>query len=185
MEENYNLDPQLGSWTDLQEKLKTARLTALGVILLTVVNMLFALFGEQVQLLYAMTAPYYFVVFGKAMDNRFTMGKWTQTGVYTRTGLVMAVAILAVLLLCWFFSKKRIKLLWVILIAAILDTVALLALNVLLGGMVGGILDVLIHGFFIWQMISGLKAAKKLEKKRQSYGAEPYEEKQNPEDILG
>ena len=185
MEENYDLDPRIGSWTDLQEKLKTARLTAVGVIALTAVNLLFVVFGSQVQLLYAMTVPYYFVVFGKAMDNRFSVGEWTKTGIYTRTGLVMAAAILAVLLLCWFLSKKRIRLLWVFLIAAILDTAALIALYAFLGGISGGILDLLIHGFLIWQMASGLKASKKLEEKRRGYGAEPYEEKQNPEDILG
>ncbi len=179
MAENYNFDHPNTYWTELEAKIKNSRSTVLIALIFTVVNIVFVMFGSDTQLVYAMTAPYYFVIFGKGMDNRFTMGTWSETGVYTRTGLLLALVILGFVALCWFLSARRSSILQWLLAVAIVDALVLVALSVyFVGGLLGSLVDIIFHVFLIVRLVQGIKAARKLEQKRLDYGADVQNEEQ-------
>lgn len=145
----------------LQQQLSVARRTLLGVIVLTVINLVLLLSNGGTYLVFSASVPYYLTFFGKAMDNGF--GPMTENGLFTATGLVLGLLILAVYLLSWLLSKKKGT--WLYFGAGLLclDLVILAAVSVLLFESISGtVLDILIHIVAIVQIGKGAAAHKKL-----------------------
>ena len=182
MAENYHLDPQRGSWTELNARIKSSRIVIIAALALTVLNTTVSLLGLDLQLLYSMTVPYYFVLFGKGMDNHFAPGSWTEVGIYTRTGLVLGLGFFALAVLFWALSFRNRNWMKGFLALMVVDLLALLLLSFL--GL-GGVLDVLTHGLLVWQALSGMRAEADLEGKRRQYLREMQgeNEKQEPADA--
>lgn len=145
----------------LQQQLSVARRTLLGVVVMTLINLVLLLTDGDTYLVFSASVPYYLTFLGKVIDNGF--GAMTENGTYTATGLVMGLAILAVYLLPWFLSKKRGG--WLYLGAGLLclDLLALAAVSLLLfDSITGTAVDILIHIVAIVQIGKGAKAYKTL-----------------------
>lgn len=144
----------------LQQQLSVARRTLLGVVVMTLINLVLLTDGDT-YLVFSASVPYYLTFLGKVIDNGF--GAMIKNGTYTATGLVMGLAILAVYLLPWFLSKKRGG--WLYLGAGLLclDLLALAAVSLLLfDSITGTAVDILIHIVAIVQIGKGAKAYKTL-----------------------
>lgn len=135
----------------LQQKYKAARSNLLLTIILTVLNVVMLLLGSENMLLFSISVPFYAVVFGYLMEGTAMLV----------TGIVIAAIMLAVYLVCWIFSKKRTGWLIAALVLFIVDTLVMGAMY-LLAGEGSGIMDVLIHIWVLYYLISGVRSAGKL-----------------------
>ena len=61
---------------------------------------------QNTYFLFSASVPYYLVFVGMGIENGFVDGAWNVKGTLTYTGLVIALVIVAVYLLCWLLSKK-------------------------------------------------------------------------------
>lgn len=144
-----NLSPR----EQLEQKYKAARSNLLLTIILTVVNVVLLIAGSESMLLFSISVPFYAVVFGYFMEGTTML----------ITGIVIAAIMLTVYLLCWIFSKKRTGWLVAAMVLFIIDT-AVMALMYLFAGEMSGIMDVLIHAWVLYYLISGVSSASKLKK---------------------
>ena len=135
---------------------RSARVDLLIVIIFTVLNIAL-LFGQaDTMMLFSATVPYVAVVIGYAANIEAGGGlEWFVTG-----SLIFAFVILAMYLVCWFFSKRRNGWLIAALVLFGLDTVATVLLY--MGNLGKGIMDILIHGIVIYYLVMGVKAGKQL-----------------------
>ena len=134
---------------------KSARLDLLIVIIFTVFNIVMLFTGSETMMLFSATIPYYAVAIAYFTNLQLGGLEWFVTG-----SLIFAFVILAMYLVCWFFSKKRNGWLIAALVLFCLDTVATVFLY--LGALGEGIMDFLIHGIVIWYLAMGVKAGKQL-----------------------
>ena len=145
----------------LQQQIHVGRRTLIGMIVMTVVNLGFLLGDGDTYLLFSASVPYYLTWFGKAMDNGLGSSLWQENGVYTMTGLVVSLIMLAVYLLPWFLSKKKGSWLWMAFALFCLDLLALLGVALLVG--LGAVVaDLLIHIVLLYQIGKGAASYKKL-----------------------
>ena len=135
---------------------KSARVDLLLVIIFTVINIVMLFSGSETMMLFSATVPYVAVLVGY-LANIEAGGAldWFVTG-----SLIFAFVILAMYLVCWFFSKKRYGWLLAALVLFSLDTVATVFLY--LDNLGAGVMDFLIHGIVIWYLAMGVKAGKQL-----------------------
>ena len=145
----------------LQQQLSIARRTLVGVVVMTVINLVLLLTNGDMYLVFSASVPYYLTFLGKMIDNGF--GEMVKNGTYTATGLVLSLVILAVYLLPWFLSKKKGSWLYVGAGLLCLDLLALIAVSILLfESITGTMVDILIHIVAIVQIGKGAGAYKKL-----------------------
>lgn len=135
---------------------KSARADLLLVIIFTVINIVMLFSGSESMMLFSATVPYVAVLVGY-LANIEAGGAldWFVTG-----SLIFAFVILAMYLVCWFFSKKRYGWLLAALVLFSLDTVATVFLY--LDNLGAGVMDFLIHGIVIWYLAMGVKAGKQM-----------------------
>ena len=129
-------------------KYNTARMNLLGVVLFTVVNIILLATNGNTYFLFSASIPYYFA----------DMGMVTQNVVL----LAIAAGIILLYLLCWIFSKKN-KVGWLVaaLVLFILDTLDMITF----GGIASNsVIDIALHVYVIWSLISGIIAHNKLKK---------------------
>ena len=138
-----------------QGRYKSARLDLLIIIIFTVLNIVMLFTGSETMMLFSATIPYYTVAIAYFANLQYGGLEWFVTG-----SLILAFVILAVYLLCWFFSKKRFGWLTAALVLFCIDTVAMVLLY--LSEPVSGLMDYLIHGVVIWYLFMGVKAGKQL-----------------------
>lgn len=147
----------------MEARVSGGRTMLLTAIILTVVNIVIAVLDAGAQFLYSISVPYYLVSFGKGMDNGFAEGKWSVTGTYTISALVIAAVILGVYLLCWYLSKKRRGWLIVGLVLFIVDTLALVYISLTLLMQPGSnVIDLCIHLWMIFLLVQAVRNSKKL-----------------------
>lgn len=138
-----------------ESRYKSARFDLLLVIIFTVLNIVLLFTGSESMMLFSATIPYFVVVVAHFTNLTYGGMDWFVTG-----SLILAFVILAVYLLCWFFSKKRRGWLIAALVLFSLDTVATVFLY--MDDLAGGMMDFLIHGAVIWYLVLGVKAGKQL-----------------------
>lgn len=146
---------------NLQQQLSIARRTLLGVVVMTIVNLVLLLTNGNTYLVFSASVPYYLAFLGKVIDNSFS--SMVTNGTYTATGLVMGLVILSVYLLPWFLSKRYGN--WLYLASGLLclDLLALTAVSALLfESITGTAVDILVHIVAIVQIGKGAKASQKL-----------------------
>lgn len=125
----------------------SSRLMILITIIFTVLNMVLLLCNANRFYLFAATLPYYTAWFGVLFDGG-------SVGSSTIAMLVLSLIFLAVFLMGWLYSKKSQGWVRAMLVAYIVDTVALLAIFFAFRMAVGSILDIAIHVVLIWEMVN-------------------------------
>lgn len=167
MYNNINLDPRMERQA-LKNKYNSARLNLLMAVGFTVVNVLLLAFGGGSYFLFSMTVPYIISMFGLLFCGMMPDELYKEMGLegmmfldegFFYITLAISVLILALYVVCWFFSKKKPVWLKVALGLFIVDTVAMILYY---GIAVDAIMDILFHGYVIWILISGINAEKKL-----------------------
>lgn len=147
----------------LQRRAANGRHSLLLIVIFTAVNMVMTLLDTGTYFLFSASVPYHLVLMGMAFDNGFADGAWNVRGTLTYTGLVLALVILAVYLLCWLLSKKHTGWLTAALVLFIIDTTALVILAfVLYESPISQLMDLLLHIWAIVELIQAVRAAGKL-----------------------
>ncbi|MGN1344595.1 MAG: hypothetical protein ACI4U3_08440 [Traorella sp.] len=134
---------------NLQEKYQQSRNNLFLMIILTIINMILAFIGSDIMLLFSATIPYFMAVVGYYLD----------LPVY----LIGACCLMLVYLGCWYLSKRHVFGLVIALFLFILDILFMFwtynfELNVSM------ILDILIHIWVLYYLISGVITGFKLKK---------------------
>lgn len=167
--------------TTLETKYQTARMNLLLVVICTLVNMALIMFGNTTYFLFSASIPYFLVRIGAECCGKFPAefyekvqweGEFYPTS-FLAIMLVIAVAILAVYLLCWIFSKKKPAWLIASLVLFGADT---LGMFYLYGFNLSMILDILFHAWILIYLIIGVVANHKLKNLPED---EPQAEPQN------
>ena len=184
MKTQKNQKIELSPRAKLIGKYNAARANLLAMILITIFNVIIALFGDGTYYLFTAFVPYY-VVF----DGMFCCGKlspeWYGGDIsefaffdisYLVTMVAFALVILALYFVFWLLSKNR-KVGWMVaaLVLFGIDTVGLLYFY---GFYLDVILDILFHAWILYYLISGVVAAKKLK------DMPADEEEQEPEGLV-
>ncbi len=147
----------------LQRQIQMGRYMILGTVIITVVNLVFLLLNFDFYVSYCAAAAYYVTCLGKLMDNSW-FSVLGPNGVYTHTGLAMAVAILGLLMAMWVLAKKDRR--WILAAMAMLTAdmavLVLVAVSFLQGGILGVVWELVIHIAVIWEMGKSVSAQKML-----------------------
>lgn len=149
---------KIQSKENLLRRMASARHSLLLIMIFTVVNMVMAVLDANTYFLFSLSVPYYLSALGILMDGG-------AVGTFAVTGLVIGAAILVVYLLCWLLSKKKQGWLTAALVLMVLDTAALALFTfTLFDNPAVNLVDFLLHGWMIWDLVKGVSAAGKLKK---------------------
>ena len=133
------------------------------IVILTVVNLIMTILDTNTYFLFSASVPYYLVFVGMGIENGFVDGAWNVKGTLTYTGLVIALVIVAVYLLCWLLSKERAGWLTAALVLFIVDTVALVVITfALYDSPMGKLVDFLLHIWAIVELVLAVRGSRKL-----------------------
>ena len=147
----------------LLRQVANGRYSLLLIVILTAVNLIMTILDTNTYFLFSASVPYYLVFVGMGIENGFVDGAWNVKGTLTYTGLVIALVIVAVYLLCWLLSKKRAGWLTAALVLFIIDTVALVVITfALYDSPMGKLVDFLLHIWAIVELIQAVRGSKKL-----------------------
>ncbi len=141
----------------LEGQYKSAWMTLIPVLALTVINIITFLAGSDSYWIFTAAIPYWLVGFGFVFDGGIV-------GTFTATALFMAGVILVVYLLCLIFARKYRGWLIAALVMFALDTLCLVGLALMLDIFFGSILDMVFHGYILFVLIRGVAASGKLKK---------------------
>lgn len=141
-----------------EQKYRVARGSLLIVVILSIINLFSLIFTQS----YFLFSSYITFMFGA-----------TGYDLYTETGDALVVVVIAVLgiisvlpyLACWIFSKKKVGWLIAALVLFAVDTLLLLFDTIASGG--SFIIDLAIHGYFIYEMVVAVKYGLKKKKEEQ------------------
>jgi hypothetical protein len=152
---NYQVDKNSREY--LENQFTSGRMNLLIAISFTVTNIVLLLAESGMYFLFSATIPYYLTAFGMGMDAQ--LGGNT----YTTTAIVVCAVILGVYLLLWLLGKKRPVLLYVAMGLFALDTLALLALALLAGGLIEEIVNIIFHGWVLYSLFQAARCGMKLQ----------------------
>lgn len=160
--------PAMSERQMLEHKFTLSRHNLLIVVAFTLLNIVMLLLKSDTYMLFAASIPYYLVLYGMMFTGKFPEewygGEMEEYAVFNDSFFVITLVIALICLLFymsfWFFSRKG-NGGWLIaaLVFIVLDTVGMF---VLVGFDVSMLLDVLFHGWIIYEMCVGIHAAKKL-----------------------
>ncbi len=154
-----------GKRTKLEQRVSNGWAALIAMLVCTAVNLVFLLMNSTTYLLFSASVPYYMTWFGRIMDNGTMDGTGDIIGTYTNTALVMAVAILAVYVLCTIFYRKSRFLMATAAVLFLVDCLGLAGVAVfLLEDPSEVILDAILHLWVLWRLFSALFAAGSLKK---------------------
>lgn len=146
-----------GSQVYYERQVAAGRSAVLLVLGLTVINLVMVLLGLDFYLLFSISLPYYLTVIARSLD----IAAGAALGPYTWAALAVSGAVLGGYLLCWFRSGKQQKWLKVALVLCILDTICLVLFCLFVfGDFLGSIVDILMHGWVIYEIAVSLRAAR-------------------------
>ena len=134
-------------------KYDNSRANLLLMIIFTAVNVIFAVTGLDYMMLFTATIPYWFA----------TLGTIEELSMLLLPGIVLAFLGIAVYFVCWLLSKKHYAWMIVALVLFSMDTLAMVAIYVLVGDF-SGIIDMLIHAWVMFYLITGVINGYKLKK---------------------
>ncbi len=148
--------------TALRNQIAMGQYMILGTALVTALNIVLLLCNSDMYLTYSAAAAYYLVWLGKGFDNGFAIN-WDANGIYTRTGILLALLVLAVYGLLWWRARRQIRWIRTAMILVIADAVLLVLIALfLLESPLDALFDLVIHGAVIWEMNRALDAGKRL-----------------------
>lgn len=128
-----------------QQKLNTARVNLLLMIILTLVNIVLYFAGTDTMMLFSATIPYYAAGFGQVfMPSDVSVALFALAG-----------ALIITYFLCWLFSKKHYGWMIAALVLFVIDTAAMVYLYIHFSD-ISGILDVLVHAWVLYYLVVGV-----------------------------
>lgn len=153
-----------------QSKFNSARYNLLLVVAMTAINVVLLMLGGSSYFLFSATIPYSLAIDGMYMTGRMPEDwytDWPATVPFLDSGymtvmMVIAFAIILVYLACFFFSKNF-KSGWMI-AAAVIFSLDTLYLVFIYGVGVDSIMDLLLHAWVLYYLISGSVYGIKLKK---------------------
>ena len=153
-----------------QSKFNSARYNLLLVVAMTAINVVLLMLGGSSYFLFSATVPYSLAIDGMYMTGRMPEDwytDWPDTLPFLDSGymtvmMVIAFAIILVYLACFFFSKNF-KSGWMI-AAAVIFSLDTLYLVFIYGVGVDSIMDLLLHAWVLYYLISGSVYGIKLKK---------------------
>ena len=144
---NRNAQQNVSDRQLLEGKYASARHNLLILLAFTVINIILLLAKQNTYFLFTAYAPYLWFAEG-----------W----VYKESAkLVLAIAVLVVLLVCWLQAKKDVRWLYAGVVLVVLDVVFLL---VVVGFDAEWVVDYVFHAYIIFSTAKGILAHKKLKK---------------------
>jgi hypothetical protein len=151
----------------LEGKYRTSRYNLLLVIIFTVINIVLLVTQSNTYFLFSASVPYFIADIGMLFAGMYPEEFYFETGIQPMldiTGFVfvlsIAIVILLAYLLCFIKSKNR-KVGW--LIAALVFISADTAMCLVLYGL-EGVIDIVFHGWVIFDLACGIKAHNALNK---------------------
>lgn len=137
---------------EVEGKYINARRNLLLMMAFTVINVIVLSVGSDTMLLFSATLPYMAAIFAP------------EFGVPVIAALLIGLAFIVPYLLCWIFSKKRWGWMIVALILFAFDTLLMIGMYLLVGGLADGIFDIVIHIWVLYYLIIGVRYGAKLKK---------------------
>lgn len=137
-------------------KFKRARSNLLLLIAFSAANLLLTALNASFYLLFSATAPQYVFAIGQMLAES------NRNSIFLVVGLVIAVVILLLYLICWVFSKRRRGFLIAALVLFIFDTLMLGLLIWDVGFEASFLLDIAFHVWILYYLFSGATACSKL-----------------------
>lgn len=163
---NRNAQQNVSERQLLESKYAGARHNLLILLAFTVINIILLLADGDTYFLFTGYAPYYLFARGYYLGETVNM--------------VLSIAILALLLVCWLQAKKDVRWLYVGVGLVIADTLFLL---VELGFDVDMIVDYVFHAYIIFSTARGILAHMKLKKLPPEQGVVADVEPSTPYDV--
>lgn len=160
--------------TQPTQKYRTARMNLLAAIILTVVNIILALTGSDVMFWFSMTMPYMMTV--AALSNPGT--------IIVPILAILIVGILAVYVVCWFFSGKRYEWIWGAIVLFALDTLYMIYFYFHVGIIGEAMIDIAFHiyvmVFLVMALVHGINL--KTISKQESSAPQPAPQEAMPQE---
>ena len=136
---------------------KTARSILWILLIMSAANVLITLLGSDTYFVFTNFITYLAAVYARVFYD------YTQDPVYLVIGILVALVILAVYLLCCLLSKKKRGWLTAALVLFSVDTATMLLYYVIelsLADMLSDILDFACHGLVLWALIAGVRRSR-------------------------
>lgn len=152
----------------LRKQIAGGQYSLMLILIFTAINIAFLMLDVDRYFLFSASVPYYLVMIGKGVENGFSSGAWDINGPLTITGLVIALVILAVYLLCWLLSRKKTGWMTAAMVLFIVDSIALVGITfVLYEDPMVNAMDFLLHIWAIVELVQAVRANKKLQAMQQ------------------
>ena len=153
-----------------QSKFNSARYNLLLVVVMTAINIVLLMFGGGSYFLFSATLPYSLAIDGMYMTGRMPDDWYTDwpegyqflDTSYMTVMMLIAVAIILVYLACFFFSKNFKA--GAMIVSAVIFVLDTLYLVLFYGVGVDSIMDLLLHAWVLYYLISGSVYGIKLKK---------------------
>ncbi len=153
-----------------QSKFNSARYNLLLVVVMSAINVVLLMLGGSSYFLFSATVPYSLAVDGMYMTGRLPEDWYTDWPAsvpfldsgYMTVMMVIAFAIILVYLACFFFSKNF-KTGWMI-AAAVMFVLDTLYMVFIYGVGIDSLMDILLHAWVLYYLISGVVYGLKLKK---------------------
>ncbi len=147
----------------LQRQIAMGRYMILATVIVSLIDIVLLLCGEDFYITYNAALAYYPVWLGMGMDNHFS-AVWSRIDVYTWTGLVLGAVVLVVCLTMWLLSKNSRGWFKAAMVLLAVDLAALVAFILLLRQeLVMYIWELVIHIAVLWEMKKALDAYRQLQ----------------------
>lgn len=152
-----------------EQKYKASRMNLLLVIIMTAINLILLITNSDRYFLFSAFVPYYTAFIGMFLCGRFPEEYYEEVGDITFLHdsvfiilLIVAILLTLLYLLAFFLSNKR-RVGWIIFALSffVLDTIGMLAIQ---GIALDSILDIVFHGWVIFDLTMGIVAYCKLKK---------------------
>lgn len=140
----------------LQRNLSTGRSSLLMVLILTVVNIGLVLMESGRYFVCSVAVPYMMCYLG---HNGYAIWDFE---ISFPVAIGVSILILGVFFAIWAMSKKRPGLLYIALILFVADTLVLLKLALDTDTVAESVVDLLFHGWVIWELFQGARCGNKL-----------------------
>ena len=128
-----------------EKKYKSSRNNFLLMLGFTVLNVILLIFNSGVMMLFSATIPYYAIALGMMAETTGQLVFFLSLGI----GMIVAY------LICFIFSKKHYGFMIAALVLFVIDTVALIGLYTIALD-VSGIIDLAIHAWVMYYLITGI-----------------------------
>ncbi len=171
---NKNITPQISPRDKYTRQISSARIDLVLLVMLSVINIIFLFTESQTYFLFSAYIPYTLASLGVVYSGNLPDIYYEGYEGMTKEDFILfddsvmyvllaiAAVILAVYLLCFVFSKKKMGWLIAATVLFAADTVYLLYNVVLTLDFAGYIMDIVLHAYVMYCLIAGLIAAKKL-----------------------